>query len=110
MADEVVVVASLPVQEGKLDEAITALSAAAEAVHREESGVKKYALHTDPKDPNRLVMIEVYASQADLDAHGQTPHMAELMGALGGVLGGRPELTILTPVTAGDPAKGLLGG
>lgn len=108
MSEHVVLIASLPIAEGKVDEAVAALGKCATAVHQEEDGVLRYAVHRDTTNPNRLVMVEVYASQADLDAHGKTPHLGELMGALGGLLDGRPEMTVLTPVPAGDQSKGVL--
>jgi quinol monooxygenase YgiN len=108
MSENVVLVASLPIAEGKVEEAVSALGRCATTVHQEESGVLRYALHRDTKNPNRLVMIEVYDSQEALDAHGKTPHLQELTGALGGLLDGRPEMSVLTPVPAGDQSKGVL--
>lgn len=108
MSQHVVLIASLPIAEGKMEEAVSALNRCASAVHQEEDGVLRYALHRDKSNPNRLVMIEVYEDQAALDAHGKTPHLQELMGALGGLLDGRPEMSVLDPVPAGDQSKGVL--
>lgn len=87
---------------------MSALNRCATAVHQEEEGVLRCALHRDTADPDRLVMIEVYESQAAPDAHGRTPHLKELVGATGGLLDGRPEMSVLSPIPAGDRSKGVL--
>lgn len=107
-SEHVVLIASLPIAEGKVEEAVSALNRCATAVHQEEEGVLRYALHRDTANPNRLVMIEVYDDQAALEAHGKTPHLQELMGALKGLLDGRPEMSVLSPIPAGDQSKGVL--
>ena len=47
--------------------------------------------------------FELYADQGALDVHGKAEPMLGAMKALGGLLGGRPEVTMMTPVAA----KGL---
>lgn len=54
---------------------------------RQEPGCLAYNLHQSKKDPTQFMFYEQWASQAALDAHGQTPHMK----ALGGKLKGRTD-------------------
>lgn len=63
-----------------------------------EPGTLHYVLHHDLGDADVLWVYEVYADQAALDAHGGSEAMAALIGAIGGSLGGAPELTLATPI------------
>lgn len=40
-----------------------------------EPGCLQYELFSDVDDENRFILVEKWASQAALDAHGKTPHM-----------------------------------
>lgn len=96
------IIATLTAAEGKADEleaALTALIASAD----EEPGLEIYSLHRDPKDENAFYFFELYTDQAALDVHGKGEKMKVAMGSMGGLLGGRPDVKILTPSTA----KGL---
>jgi quinol monooxygenase YgiN len=106
---QVVVVVDIKAAEGRGDDVVAIFSPAIEKTHAED-GCLKYALHRDAKDPDHLLHVEVWRSQADLDAHFTQPHLAELVGALGepGLLAGRPPTWFATPIEIGDPAKGLL--
>lgn len=103
----VVVVAILEATPEGLDDAVDAVTTCIEETHKEE-GCLSYALHRDTGNPNKLVMVERWRSQEDLDAHGKTPHIAALFGALAGKLAGAPVLVFTTPEPVGDPAKGIL--
>ena len=73
-----------------------------------EAGCLAYALHHDPADARARVLIERWTSQVALDNHFQQPHMTAF-GARGEeLLDGAPDITVLEPVVAGDPAKGSL--
>lgn len=63
-----------------------------------EDGTTHYILHTDDNDADVLWMYELYRSQADLEAHMGSPWFAELGPAIAPYLGGRPELTFVTPI------------
>lgn len=63
---------------------------------RQEQGTLTYILHRSAQDPTVFVFYEVYRDQAAFDAHGKTPHMAELFGKLRGLLEGPPALEMLT--------------
>ncbi len=47
------------------------------AASRAEEGCLAYTFSADLSDPNTLHLFEVWASAEALEAHGQTPHMAE---------------------------------
>ena len=67
------VVAKLPVQEGKAEEAIEMFKALLKEVATEE-GTLLYSLNQSKKDPNTIVIIERYKDDAALAAHSATPH------------------------------------
>ncbi len=99
---KVALIAKLTVAEGKAEEFRAALSdliAAADS----EPGLEVYSAHAADDDPNTYYFFEVYSDEAALGVHGKEEPMRGAMGALGGLLGGRPEVTRLSPVVA----KGL---
>ena len=49
---------------------------------RQESGCLCYNLHRSKSDPTQFMFYEQWASKEALDAHGKTPHMKALGGAL----------------------------
>jgi quinol monooxygenase YgiN len=51
---------------------------------RQEPGCDHYAYGVDLQDPNLLHVSERWSDEAAMDAHMGTPHMAALMGVLGG--------------------------
>lgn len=51
---------------------------------RQEAGCDHYVYAVDLEDPNLLHVSERWSDEAALDAHMGTPHMAALMGVLGG--------------------------
>jgi len=70
-------------QAGKEDEAWERLKKMAEAVRAQEPGALAYLFHRAQEDPSQLVLFEVYADDAALQAHTQTPHMAGLRSVFG---------------------------
>ncbi len=54
------------------------------AATRAEPGCISYAFSADLEDPGVIHIFEEWKSQADLDAHFQTPHMATFQGQMGG--------------------------
>lgn len=102
--EPVVVVAFIPAKEGQLDALVEAFTGASPAVH-EEDGCLLYAAH---REDDSLVVIEKWASAAALDAHGKGAAMQAMGTAIGSYVGGRPSITRLTAVPAGDATKGAL--
>jgi quinol monooxygenase YgiN len=104
---EVVVSATIQVKPESQDEALTAITTAIQATHGED-GCVAYALHRDTSDATRFVIIEKWATMDDLKAHGETPHLKALFGALGPVLTGPPTIIYTNPVPVGDATKGII--
>jgi quinol monooxygenase YgiN len=77
---------------------------AIEAVHS-EPGCDLYSLH---ESDGTFVFVEQWADTDALTAHSQAPAVAELFGTVGELLDGAPDIKMLQPVVAGDPAKGAL--
>lgn len=95
-------IAKLTAADGKAEELQAALAPLA-AAGAEESGLEVYSFHRSNDDENVIYAFELYADQAALEVHGKGETMKAAMGALGGLLAGRPEVTLMTPVAA----KGL---
>ena len=70
-----------------------------------EDGCELYALH---EAPDRLVMVEKWASGDALAIHGKGAVLAALGSSLAGKVAGAPDVVVLQPLPAGDPAKGAL--
>lgn len=100
-------VATVRVKAGKEDEALAGVRSFLEPTHEEE-GCVRYALHRDTSDPRRLVLVERWRNQADLDAHFTRPHMTSLGAFAAEMLEGAPDIVFLEPVPLGDPVKGQL--
>jgi quinol monooxygenase YgiN len=95
----VAVLAKITAQPGKRDEVVAALSPMVDAV-KDEPGTLVYAMHTDNAEADVIWFYEVYDSQDSLAAHSGSQAMKEAGGRLAGLVGGRPELFMLTPVAA----------
>lgn len=82
---------------GKESEVEAAFREVVAAVKANESGpVVAYSLHRLESDPTVFIFYEQFADDAALAAHGQSAHIAKLMGALRGNLAGRPVSERLT--------------
>lgn len=103
---EVVLVVTQRVHPDRYEEAERALGAMVEAVHASDDGCLLYALHGVAGDRTRLVAVEKWASQHDLEAHAAKAHVTRLADVE--ALDGPPEVTVLAPLGYGDPAKGTL--
>jgi quinol monooxygenase YgiN len=89
------VIAKLPAAPGKGEELIAALQAALD-IAADEPGTQYYVLHVDASNADVVWMYERYEDQAALDAHSKS--MMALFPVLGPLLGGAPELHIVTPL------------
>jgi|SRR5580698_6668050 quinol monooxygenase YgiN len=100
----VVVVATIvPLPEHR-DEVIAAFTETVGLVHAED-GCELYTLN---EAPDRLIMIEKWASAEALRVHGKAAALTALGPKLAGKVSGPPEVIVLQQVPAGDPAKGQL--
>ncbi len=102
----VVVVATMTAKPESVDAVRNACKEALEAVHA-EPGCELYALH---ETGNTFVFIEQWADEEALKTHSTAPAVSKMFGAVGELLDGAPDIKMLAPVVAGDPAKGRLRG
>ena len=100
----VVVVASFTAKPESTAAVRSACTAAIEAVH-DEPGCELYSLH---QTGDTFVFIEQWADADALKVHGTAPAIGVLFGAIGEHLSGAPDIKMLEPIPAGDPAKGQL--
>ena len=99
----VVVATAFPVPEYRA-EVVAAFEAAIARVH-DEPGVELYALH---EGPDRLVMIEKYASERARSEHRQGAALGGLVSALEGKLSSPLDAQVLVPHPAGNACQGAL--
>jgi quinol monooxygenase YgiN len=89
-------VVTLTFQTGKGAEFEAAMGDYIPLVKANEPGVLVYTMTKDESGPpDQYVMMEQYASQADLDSHGKTPHFQALISKIGGLLAGPPKTMTL---------------
>ncbi|MGV0834763.1 putative quinol monooxygenase [Mycolicibacterium thermoresistibile] len=100
----VVVVASFTAKPDSVDTVRAACTRAIEAVHA-EPGCDLYALHQTDRT---FVFIEQWADEDALKTHSTAPAVTAMFGEIGEHLDGAPDLKMLQPIPAGDPAKGQL--
>ena len=100
----VVVVASFTAKPESVDAVRASCKKAIEAVH-DEPGCQLYSLH---ETGNTFVFVEQWADADALKAHSTAPGVTTLFGEIGEHLDGAPDIKMLNPVIAGDPAKGQL--
>lgn len=63
------------------DEVVEGLNALA-AGSRAEEGCIGYEIYQNTIRPDQLIIVETWADQAALDAHGQTPHYTTILPPL----------------------------
>ncbi|MCH9669698.1 MAG: antibiotic biosynthesis monooxygenase [Actinomycetia bacterium] len=100
----IVVIATMTAKPESVAAVRNACMQAIETVHS-EPGCELYALHEADRT---FVFIEQWADADALQAHSKAPSVAALFGAIGEHLDGAPDVKMLQPVVAGDPAKGQL--
>ena len=97
-ADAIRVVATLPIKSESLEAARGALAALAAASLADEPGCLQYDAFESAATPGVLVTVEAWASEADMNAHLSTPHVAEAFAVLGGALDGDLAIHPLRPL------------
>lgn len=102
--DPIIVVATATARAGSAEAVESAIRQAIPEVHR-EAGCEKYALHRD-RETGDFVMIERWASAADLDAHRAGAPFTELIAVLAGHLAAPLRVQRLSAVRAGLTAVG----
>ena len=100
----VIVIATICPDPAHRDEVTAACEETVKRVHA-EPGVERYALQ---EGPDRLVIIEKYASDQARTDHNNDSALAALATALHGKLTRELDAQVLHPHPAGDPAKGTI--
>lgn len=100
----VVVVATMKAKPESVDAVREACTNAIAAVH-DEPGCQLYSLH---EADGTFVFVEQWADADAIKTHSTAPAIGKLFGAIGEHLDGAPDIKMLAPVVAGDPAKGQL--
>jgi len=100
----VVVVATMKAKPESVDAVREACTNAVATVH-DEPGCQLYSLH---ESDGTFVFVEQWADADALKTHSTAPAIGTLFGSIGELLDGAPDIKMLQPVVAGDPAKGQL--
>jgi quinol monooxygenase YgiN len=96
------VIAKLTAAEGKTKDLEGVLRSVVEAAE-EEAGLEIYSVHAVKDEPDVFYFFELYQTDDAFAVHGRGDGMSTAMAAFKGLLAGRPEVTMMTPVVA----KGL---
>lgn len=102
----VVVIATMTAKPESVDAVRAACKDAIAEVHG-EPGCELYSLH---EADGTFVFVEQWADADALKTHSTAPAVGKMFAAVGEHLDGAPDIKMLTPVVAGDPAKGQLRG
>ena len=94
---EIVIVTRLRAQPGRRDELLGAFDGLHDAVGG-EPGTTVFTMHVARDDPDVVMFHEVYRDADALAAHRESPAVRALVGSLGELLAGPPEVTYLEPV------------
>ena len=92
------VIATLKVAEGKNAEFEAVFTDLAKQVRASEPGNLAYQLTKSRTDPQIYKVLELYADQDALSAHGQTDYFKAAGTKMGPCMGGRPEIEYLDAV------------
>jgi quinol monooxygenase YgiN len=91
------IIATLTAKPGSEAEFEAALGDFVKVVNAEEPGVMAYrCFRIDTAGVYK--MLEIYADKAALSHHEKTPHMAALIGKIGGMLGAAPVLETMDAI------------
>ena len=92
------VIATLTVAEGKNAEFEAIFTDLAKQVRANEPGNLAYQLTKSRSNPQVYKVLELYADQDALSAHGQTEYFKAAGPKMGPCMGGRPEIEYLDGV------------
>lgn len=91
-------VATLKVQPEKADEFAKIFGELRAQVKANEKGCLQYDFFKSKANDGTFIVMEQYASQADLDAHGKTEYFKAAGGKFGSMLAGAPNLVFADKV------------
>jgi quinol monooxygenase YgiN len=92
-------IAKLTAADGKAAE-LEAVLAEVVAAADEEAGLEIYSAHKDTANEGVYFFFEMYSDDQALAVHGKGDGMKAAMSKFGGLLSGRPEITMMSPVVA----------
>ena len=81
---QITIVATLKIKPQFTQETIQFLTQELINQSRSEAGNSQYDLHQDKNDPNKLVIIEQWASQQAIDEHNTTVHFKNFLAFIDG--------------------------
>ena len=93
---KVSLIAKLPLKADKKDEFVEQFGGMIAAVN-DEAGTEIYILNFEQANENIAWVYELYTDDAAMATHSSSDAMAALIGSLGDVLDGAPEMIVLTP-------------
>ena len=91
------VIATMPIKEGKMDEALQEIRGLLVKVAKEQ-GTVLYSLNVETANPNTLIVVEQYTDQDALNFHSSTPYFKEFFAKASGLLGGAPEIVTMKEI------------
>ena len=91
------VIATMPIKEGSMDEALQEVKGLLVNVAKEQ-GTVLYSVNVDTANPNTLVVVEQYTDQDALDFHSSTPYFKEFFTRASVFLGAAPEIVVLKEI------------
>lgn len=101
----VVVVATMTAKPESVGTVRAIFTRTVEDVHN-EPGCQLYSLH---ESGNTFVFVEQWADAEAVQTHSTAPAVTTMFNDVRDHLAGAPDIKMLQPVPAGDPAKGQLG-
>jgi quinol monooxygenase YgiN len=87
----ITVAGRIPLKPEQRDRAVAAAVKMTAETHKEAACIQ-YHFYTDIENPNMLHVFEEWESQAALDEHFATPHMAEFAAVIGECVDGEPNV------------------
>lgn len=97
MTDSLHVVAQIPTNP-EMGDAVRAGLAELASATQSEDGCLAYTAYESAVAPGVFITVEEWRSQADLDAHMTTPHIAKAFEVLGSALVGEVAIHPLNPI------------
>ncbi len=92
------VTATLKISPEKNQEFETVFKELANAVNSNEEGCLFYALHQSREDAQTYIVLEQYADNAALEAHGKTDYFQSAGKAMAGLLAAAPKIELMDSV------------
>ncbi len=92
------IIATIKVKDGQGAAFEAVFTRLAEKVRANEAGAKLYQLTKSRAEANTYRVLELYADQEALAAHGQTDYFKEIGREMGPHMDGRPQIEMLDTV------------